>query len=170
MGIRQTLNENPKLGVGVGIGVLVLALALIIYELMPSRTGPTNLGQQFWYTDDDGKTWFADDSNKLPPYKDSKGKEAVRAFVYRCNSGTAFCAYLQRYTPEGKQKIEQLKKTGGSIRSLSGGMSLLTEVKKPGGKWVHYGTGDSHEYFDVTRVQCPDGSTNGLEVVLPGGE
>ena len=73
------------------------------------RNEVTRTLTQSWYTDDDGKTWYADDKSLSPPI-DHNGKTAVRAYVFSCDGGKhEFVGYLERYTPDARQAIEQAR-------------------------------------------------------------
>ena len=48
-------------------------------------------------------------NHTLPPF-DHDGKQAVRAFVFRCEGGKPFVAYLLRYKEGSQNQIELLKK------------------------------------------------------------
>ena len=171
VGIRQTLNEKPGLSIGIGAGLIVLAIILIIYEMSGSSGGGGAAAgvRQDFYSDDDGKTWFADEAEKVTPFKTDKGM-AAKAYVFRCKDGKEFCGYLERYTPQGQKTFQQLKGQPGAARALGSQKQTLTEVKKPGAKaWVKYNPDtNSQAYYDVQTPICPDGSKDGIEQVMPG--
>ena len=169
MGIRQTLNENPSISIGVTAGIIVIALIIIIWELSGgSHSAATAAPNKAFYSDDDGQTWFSDDSTKVPPYTDSKGKLAVSAKVFKCGNGQPFVLYLQRFTPEGRAKLESSKNPAMASRALGGGMIQMTEVKKPGTRnWVKYTPETAKQFGDITRPTCPNGETSDIEMVLP---
>jgi hypothetical protein len=103
VGIREKLNENPR-GVGGVIAVLiVVAIGWIYYQ---NRGMPTGLvaGKTTFYTEDDGATYFPDSyANLAKDFKGPKGKDAVRAYVFRYGKETPFVAYMEKYSPAGKQ-------------------------------------------------------------------
>jgi hypothetical protein len=160
VGIRETLNENPRLTTGITIGMIVLVLAFIVYQIKggsitsPEGGGSSN-GAKVYFSDDDGKTYFADDITKVPPF-DHSGKQAVRAHVLQCD-GKTFVNHLERYTPEGKKKLESLggKLPAGDPTVSEGIRTTGLEVKRPGEKdWIR-GSNDPR-FGDVTRWQCKD--------------
>lgn len=170
MGIRQTLNEKPGLSIGIGAGLIVIAIIVIIWEMSGSSGGGGAAAgvRQDFYSDDDGKTWFADEAEKITPFKTDKGM-AVKAYVFRCKDGKEFCGYLERYTPQGQKTYQQLKGQPGAARALGSQKQMLTEVKKPGAKaWVKYNPDNSQPYYDVETPVCPDGSKDTIEQVMPG--
>ena len=95
MGVRDWLNNNPKVVTGATIGV-VLLVALLIFAKAGGGLGgsPAAVKDMAFFTDDDGATWFADDAKKIPPF-DHNGKQAVRARVYRSGGKTFAVPYDQ---------------------------------------------------------------------------
>lgn len=164
MGIRQTMNENPALSIGVTAGAILVAIIIIIWELVGGKS-PTSTAaiNQSFFTDDDGKTFFADDANKIPPFMHN-GKPAYKVLVFKCKDGKPFVAHMERYTEEGKKRLEDTKQTRGR---LAQGMGAFMEVKKPGQPtWVRM-TGDNpRAWSEIMRVTCPDGGAP--EPVFPG--
>ena len=117
---------------------------------------PTARTTKVFYTVDDGKTFFADEGDKLAPF-DNDGKEAVRAHVYSCDNGkTRFVGYLERLTPglrqrlgaanlpEQRSRIEAAEASGHEIKKpLEAGWTSMTEPKAQ----------------SIREVKCPDGAT-----------
>lgn len=165
MGIRQTMNENPGVSIGVTAGIILLVIVVIVWELAGGKksNGVANLNQSFFSTDD-GKTFFADDVSKLPPFM-KDGKPAYKAVVFRCGTGQPFVAYLERFTEDGKKKAEEARqKTGRPYGGMAAG---LLEVKKPGQpNWVRLNGESSKQWSEIMKVTCPDGGSP--EPVLPG--
>jgi hypothetical protein len=60
MGVRQSINENKRLGVGVGAAILIVGVSIISYQLFGNSVAGA-AAKQAYYTDDNGKTFFADD-------------------------------------------------------------------------------------------------------------
>ena len=140
MGIRETLNENPRLTTGITAGIIILTLIWILWSVFGGGGNTPTAGGvgKVFFTDDDGKSWFPDDATKIPPF-DHNGKQAVRAHVYKCD-GKTFVNHMERYTADAKKKLEALQKKGGPIADPtlmeSVQMSGL-EYKSPGqGNWV----------------------------------
>src|SRR5438105_2888055 len=67
LGIRETLNENQTLTIGVVAAIVVL---ILVFTFWPSGgvAGPGGGGTKNFYSIDDGKSWFADDTKNIPPY------------------------------------------------------------------------------------------------------
>ena len=137
MGLRETLNQNPKITTGVTAGLVLVILAYLLYSGMSGgRPGVGSSASKAFFTDDDGKTWFADDAKKVSPF-DHGGKQAVLARVYKCG-GKTFVNHMERYTPEAKKKVEEVIAKGkvqNDPTALDVGAGL--QVKAPGQKdWV----------------------------------
>jgi hypothetical protein len=156
MGVRQWLNERPAIGMSV-IGVLVLiAIGAIIAEWMGTRQKFPSGPPDYYFTVDDGKTYFAASSNNFPPF-DYNGQTAVGAYVYECN-GKRFVGYLERYTPEARALMVAGKETPDTLR-------FGRELKRPGDTvWVK--SGDLATETRITTVSSPDGQGT-PEPVMP---
>ncbi len=154
MGLRQTMNENPVVTSAV-VGVITLA-ALFFAGRAACGSRSTGGGgpEQAFYTSDEGKTWFPDDREKLPPIKDKDGKDAYRVKLYKCKTGKEFVNHMEKYSDATKATLES--SSGGSADMLR---ALALEIKRPGDKgWVTMQTGPQ-QYSKVTIVKkCPDGS------------
>jgi hypothetical protein len=167
VGIRETLNDNPRLTTGVTVGIIVVVLGIIFWSMRgsaPAGAG-TKASNQAFFSDDDGKTYFADDAKKLPPF-DHNGKEAVLARVYRCG-GKPFVNHLERYTPDAKTQAEAtIAKNNGASNDptlLEAIRPTGYEVKAPGQKeWIKFGDPRAGE---VQRPKCD--KPDELEVVSP---
>jgi hypothetical protein len=163
MGIREKLREKPGLTTGVAAAFVLLAAAVMTYSYWPEKKA--DLSQAF-YTDDDGQTWFADSTFKVAPF-DHNGKTALIAQVYSYDDGKQkFCAYVSRFTPEGKKQMEaalaDAEKKGLPPGSVSlyqdrGFMNRSVEVKLsgPNHPWIRY---DDPKAQEVFTIHSPDGS------------
>src|SRR5271170_6898157 len=140
MHLRKTISNSPRLGLGAA-GVFVLLCAVFVFLQMRGGNAPSEGNAKAFFSADDGKTWFADDMTNVPPY-DKDGKQAIRAFVFRCSDGKEFVGYLQRFTPDAKRAIEQRQtpdpnRTGPPDTSaIRMAYTVGREVKRPGdAKW-----------------------------------
>ncbi len=154
MGIRETLNQNPRLTTGLTIGIIVIVVALLAWQIWGGSPGGDSVGgatNKRWFSDDDGKTWFTDDFKKVGPIQHN-GKEAYEAVVYRCD-GKTFVNHLIRYTPEGKKRMETILSTPGpSDPTAAQSIETEIEVKSPGEKdWVK---ANSPKASDVRKPKC----------------
>lgn len=136
--------------------------------------GPQELGRS-WYTVDDGKSYFADDVAKVPPFA-KDGKTAYGCEVFTCDGGkTAFVGFLFRYRAGAEAEFKALVKpsasAGPEIEEYQARRNAIDirmrEVKRPHTGdvgWVSARSGQ--EGPEVTDLKC---STPGdvLESVLP---
>jgi hypothetical protein len=163
MEIRRAIQGKPVIGVGIALVCLLLAGLILAKQFWPVKKA--NLLQAF-YSDDDGQTWFRDSVFLVPPF-DHNGKEAVIAEIYNYdNGGKEFCAYLAKYTPAAKARLEQAladaQKNGQPPSSVAlyqdpSFIGQGTLVKKPGtgNSWVPMSDPRSN---DVRAVHAPDGT------------
>lgn len=131
MGVRDSLNrQNPKI-IGVFTAVIVVAVSLILFRSIGGGAGVGDSVDLAFFSTDDGKTWFPDDAKHVPPFS-RDGKDAYRAYVYRCPDGKEFVAFLERYTPRAKKEREALYAggEGSAIPILDEAKGI--EVKAPG--------------------------------------
>jgi hypothetical protein len=156
--------EKPRVVVG-AICALVLAIAAILFVRKtgesPEQSGIA--GNRAWFSVDDGKTWFADDVSKVPPFvKD--GKQAVRAYVYRSRDGKEFVSHLERYSTEGKRAVEA-RAADNSLYEPARLSDTAIEIKKPGqGNWI---SNKDPRAAEIRRVLAPDRTTDGVLPVYP---
>jgi len=72
--------QAPGTTAGVICGVIVVAvLGIVLSTTVASAT------HRAYFSDDDGKTFFVDDIEKIVPF-DHDGKPGFRAMVYQCSS------------------------------------------------------------------------------------
>jgi hypothetical protein len=160
------LSQGPYRGLTVGAVIVLVGIAVIVYQ-MPSRSAAASSSRRF-FTVDDGKTWFADDANKLPPF-DKDGRQAVLAHVYRSADGTEFVNYLERLKPEAKRVMEDAntsaanRKGPPNLAAIRSAYADGREVKRPGdAKWIS--TADSRETARVMAIKSPNGSAQAVEI------
>jgi hypothetical protein len=156
MGIREALNRRPKLAATIAVGLCAVAIPMMIWA---NSSGVPGRASKSYYSDDDGKTFFPDDIDKLYPF-DRNGKQAYRAYVYECKDGKRFVSYLARYNAAAKAKIPELEKNAkdpeaaGQANQLR---SMAIEVKKPGGdQWFSQFSAQGSEL--AAHPTCADGS------------
>lgn len=159
MGFRETVNRNQP----VVIGVVLLTILIAGYVIFSQARGVgSRKVTRVYYTVDDGKTWFDDDIEKVPPFL-VDGKEAVKVDVMDCK-GTKFAGVLQKYTPETKQVLEKAyqEKQSGKVSTQTAAVAQARAnpgsilFKKPGAKdWMSANQART-QMDDVGK--CPDGS------------
>ena len=170
MGIRETLNKNPAITTAATAGIVLIAIIVIIWQLWGGSSPiVSSAASQMYYSVDDGKTYFADDASKIPPY-DYNGKTAVRALVFDCGDGKPFVGLLQRYTKEARAKLEKAQ-SGQPGDLLMEDIEITgLEVKKPGTGDTGWVRQTDPRAGAVSRVTCPDGKVENLRAVTPDSE
>jgi hypothetical protein len=157
MGAREWLNQHPNVAIGSGITVVLLAIVCIIVEVRAGRhrypAGPPD----YYFTADDGKSFFAASSDNVPPF-DYNGQQAVTAYVFHCGN-QKFVGYMERFSPKYHDFVVAHGITPEAER-------FGRELKKPGdAKWLP--SGDLRTEAKLTDVRCPDGSADIPESILP---
>jgi hypothetical protein len=163
MGIRETLNKNKKVAVAITVSLLALAGGLGYYL---NRAGPEEAVAQktVYFTDDDGKTWFVDEADKLYPF-DHNGKTAYRVQLFQCGAtGKPEAVYIQRIEEQALKKAEEAKAAGKPRAEIEMIYESKLLVKKPGGtQWVPV-RGPAGEAI-TAAPKCPAGVAP--QIVLP---
>jgi hypothetical protein len=162
VGIRQKLNEAPKAGIA-AVAVLVVGVyAVVAWEIRSPRFGSHVTNIRSYYSDDDGQSYFSDESGLMPPF-DHHGSPAVRCYVFECK-GQKFVGYLEKYTDDLLKSINtpfDPKHRTEAPLDFNGG-SL---VKKPGNsEWVKEYSAKGQA---IVKVQCPDGSGDVPKATYP---
>ena len=128
MQIREKLTEKPVIGIGVGLGILLIAIGAIGYQLLGGGNSAGDIPTQAYYTDDNGKTFFKDDINKVVPF-DHNGRQTYRADVFKGPDGKQFVGLVYRHTPIGKHELETYISTKGWKRDPQGNLRLGIEQR-----------------------------------------
>jgi hypothetical protein len=148
MSVREAINSRKSVGIAISILFLIVAAVILAYSMLPAHRIK---GDKTFFTDDDGQTWFLDFVYLTPPF-DHNGKTAVRAMIYSYDHGNrTFCAYLMRYTPDAKKRLDDAIAQAASAGKSPSSVGLFTdrelnssgvEVKAPGpgNSWVVRGT------------------------------
>jgi hypothetical protein len=168
--VRQTLNEKSKVGIGVGVGLIVVAIGIIAFQLYAN--GPTfqKPPRTAFYTNDDGKTFFKDDYNKVVPF-DHNGKQAYRADVFQCPDGKQFVAFVYRHTASGRQQMQEYISRNGMKDDADGSFrqgieNRGAEMKRPGGGDKAWRPCDDATVESLRNsVKCPSGGS--AQLVIP---
>jgi hypothetical protein len=163
MYLLESLREKKHLSLMAAVVFLLLAGAGLAYQYWPEKKA--NLSQAY-FSDDDGQSWFADDTTKLAPF-DHNGKTALMAEIFTYDNGSKkFCGYLEKYTPEAQAKLKtafaDAKAHGQSPASIElfhdhAFLDSALLVKKPGAEnpWMAF---TDPKVSDVLSVHSPDGS------------
>lgn len=170
MGIRETLNEKPAIATGATVAIIVLAIGAIIWQLNGGGMGENGGFSKAFFTADDGATFFVDNNEKIPPFQ-KNGKTILGCAVFTADGGkTKFVGYVERYTPEMKQKLEDLR---GKKQAMD--PATMDTLQQQGGREVKPPrTGDNGwvkrndpAAVAVLNPSSPDGKTVGVEAVPP---
>ena len=155
MGVRELVERQRRWVIPAAI-VGIAACAVSAWQSYHADALP-GIVERAFFSDDDGKSYFADDVKKGYCF-DHDGKQACRAFVYRCGSGKPFVGVLAR--PAGQATTAPV---ASNLRYKGqGGPPPTLEVRKPGqAKWVLTTTAEG---LDLLKSLCPDGNP---EAVLP---
>lgn len=160
MSLREKLNKNSSFATVGSAGIILLAIVVLAWQLWP-RGYPKYITQAF-YTDDDGKSYYADTFNLAPPFM-RNGKEVNTAIVVRCGWSKPFVAYMLRYDEKAKKAMDELVAKGGKVEELFGTYAYNRVYKRPGdAAWV---TEREPGYRQLAAVQCPDGKTSPQQLV-----
>ena len=179
MSIRETLNKYPGRVSGVMIAVIVLALGCVLYWETSSSGPRPLLINKLYYSADDGASYYPDMATIVPPYTNKDGKTAVRAYVFKCQGGSPFVGYLEKFTPQSKELYDSVFGPDGKPLPRPGPPSDFAATVKAQlqqGRMVKAPlTGDSgwltqkqRGYADVLQIHPPNGGDpTTLEPVYP---
>lgn len=168
MWIREVINSRPKTTSAIAAAALVV-IGVTLFAMMRPSAGSESLASKLYFTVDDGKTFFVDDSSNIPPF-DHDGKKAVQAVVFRCDQGEPFVGYLLRFPPAVKSSLNALSPADRQTDPKALNMRMKSaEVKKPGGsRWVSLDTDAPNSGLgDIIRPDGPPGSTGDPQEILP---
>jgi hypothetical protein len=172
MSVRETINSYPRSAAAL---IVIAVLLICIGIFRASRTGITSAPPtKVYFTTDDSSpdaakaALFADSAKNLPPFQ-KDGKTAYLACVFTCDGGkTTWVGYLERYTPEKLQQIQNSTSAPDQAQSMTKMQSSMRgiQIKRPGDlNWTD--CGDIGRSIRITDVRCPDGSRNNLTMVTP---
>lgn len=158
MGIRESINGRPVVTLIVAI---IMTGAALAYLFMPHGPRQAKLPGKSYYSDDDGKTWYIDSATNIPPY-DHNGKQAVRAYLYKCADGKPFVQRLEQFDDAAKEAIElQIKQGAGALEAQL--RTIGVKLKRPGdANWLYVRKGVPEEVEamrNMLNARCPDGSS-----------
>jgi hypothetical protein len=164
LNLRDYINKNPIVTAGVTGVVIVVVVIMIIWQRAGGSFGSVEaaLPKRF-FTTDDGKSYFPDTIDKIPPFNTSDNKTAYGAQVIRCGKGEPFVAYVEKYTDEQKKKLEGMfsdpKLRSVALESTMGGQlpSTVKNAKTGDTGWVD--PKSVAQYEAIVQRKCPDGGT-----------
>lgn len=158
VGLRDQINQKPGIAAGVMSLLIVCVATAWVIHFRSDRPSALS-GNQMYFTADDGKTWFPDAWEKVPPI-DHDGTQAVRCYVFKTPSSAPFAGYLETYTPAIHDFLTGARKTPLPVDVTAG-----TLLKRPGDKnWV---PAMSAAGLRIKDVKAPDHSSTPPEPVFP---
>jgi hypothetical protein len=141
MGVREQLNKRPSLSV-ILLMLIVGAGGWFAYQ----QSQPEGPNARQFYTDDDGKTWFADKGGKIVPY-DRNGKPVVIANVFEIN-GRKFVAYMTRYPADIAERLRSGKTDAAVPEKPRNMQEAMNAVRKTGIRFEYKKPGDT-QWHDI---------------------
>jgi len=85
---------------------LVAAIALGYQMFSGREVVGAAAATSVFYTDDNGKTFFKGDPDKLPPFEHN-GKQAYRCDVFHDAGGKEFVGLIYRFTDSGRKQMQE---------------------------------------------------------------
>lgn len=165
MSIGDIIKQKQSSAATLVLAILAILAGVLGYRSFADAGGDRAVGKAF-YSVDDGRSYFVDDADKIIGF-DHGGEPAYRAYVFRAEGGAPFVGYLERFTPEARERITQ-RATSDRRPDAAAMCSVPTsdrQIKKPGGsRW--YSRRDP-QASEVIRIQAPGEPTAALEPVLP---
>jgi hypothetical protein len=160
MQLRELIEKNKKVVLAI-LPVVVLASLLLGWHNL-HRDDLTGSISRTFFSDDDGKTYFAEDASKGLSF-DHDGKPAYRAFVYHSGSRGTYVGLLARPcgddspTQNTHRPVTHVPVPTGGAKTIP----VAFDIKKPGdAKWVVNSSPDGQA---MARAAEEDGA----EQVLP---
>jgi hypothetical protein len=179
--LRGWINQNSAV---VTIGaVLLLIVALVV--MMRQCGTPHYPGQieQVWFYDLNTKQLFAGKRDEIPPIETPSGPYAlpdgtqipagVRAYVFACgdcsDESKRFIAYVERFTPEVKEKLVAARKAMAEGKTPSEApLDYLVEEqqayggrlvrKVEGGDWLSANSSEAADFTAGISARCKEGT------------
>lgn len=169
MSILENLQERPRLTRGIVIALSAIAVLLFFWQL--SGGASSNGEGRRYLTTDDGKTFFVDKQDELPPLQ-VNGKVAYRAYLFSGDDGkTSFVGYMERYDENAKNVFAVMGKKRGDTKT--GPLDLRpekllagTQVKRPG-ETVWVPQSDMERASKIMDVRCPQDPNRPAERIMP---
>jgi hypothetical protein len=171
LSVREYLNKHPRVAFGIAVAGVLLGVGFAVWAMRGGEgisMSKADLPKRY-FTTDDGKTFFPDTIDKIPPFTTSDNKTAYLARVLQCGKSQPYVAYLEKYGDADRKRLEgwfgDSKTRSLAIESVMGVQSTA-EVKKPltgDTGWVTPKGGA--KYDAIIQQTCPDGGTP--QPVLP---
>jgi hypothetical protein len=126
---------------GIVIVIVAAVLAVGMWWMWGKGKGaPAASGVKAYYVDEDTGEESVRPETDIPPLKGKNGKDSVVwEMKYSCDGGkTSKVGYYMKYTPEGKQALEDAHAAGKDESSININMmeQLLVRLPESGSPWV----------------------------------
>jgi hypothetical protein len=168
MSVIERIRKNKLASYSASLSLIVVAAGVMTWTSWPERKISES---RAYFTVDDGKTWYEDSIDLIPPYT-HEGKPAARAMIYSYAGGSKkFCGYLQQFGPTAKAALDAAVEAGKkknppeAAHLIAYGIEFSgrAEVKSPGAaEWVPIA---SSKATPILQIKAPDGSE--LDQVMP---
>ena len=108
------VTDRPLLVVAAAVVVFILFVVVAVASFgSKSAARQKSLGNVVWYLDLDTGKLMAKSATLLPPIPASSPTSGVRAYVFSCggcdNENARFVAYVERYEPEARSKLQSAR-------------------------------------------------------------
>ena len=167
MNVREWLNNNSAVATLVAVVVLVISLAILVYT---GGGGSRVTEIDLYYYDLNTGELFTASSRLIPPIEAPSGPTpegepaGVRAYLYSCSDcddeSTHRIAWLERYTPEAKQRIENYRNNPEQFAEeayYEMEMQQDHQVRRPeDNQWQNINTQAGQQIMEIA-MQCPEG-------------
>jgi hypothetical protein len=151
--VREGIQKHSKVFTVISAVLLVITISWIVYQVSSVGAMPD---VKYFYTVDDGKTFFAGEPGLVPPFTHD-GKQAYIARLIECG-GVKRVGFMERYTPAAKKVMERINAGDKNITSTE--LDAIRdghEFKKPGDqKWKVLRDELEKSAFKY-GIRCPDG-------------
>jgi hypothetical protein len=147
----------------------VIAVALAVYLFFRAVSPQAGFASKAFFSTDDGATVFVDSADRIAPF-DHDGKPAYRATMFSTDGGkTSFVAYLERYTPDGKSRMEtalqDLKSGKIKMQPIANPGDIEVKLPGAGNPWVNKSNGA--DAARIVNAKVPAHPTDDFEIVFP---
>ncbi|WP_432797203.1 hypothetical protein [Poriferisphaera sp. WC338] len=171
MSLREKLDNNSAVVTIVAVVVLLLSLIIIVMQMTGGGGRSSNSITEYYYFDMSTGKIVTAPATSFPPVKGADGKESsVRAYIYACGecgssytdltaeeleSQGAFIAWLEKYPPKIKKKLQNAGPEAMMELEMMGGGMLVTKVGSK--KWVPQQSKTGFKLTQSINTKCPDG-------------
>lgn len=166
--MRAAMNRHRRAAATVGLLLLLGGAALVVWSWRVDWTPfRETVATKAYYTVDDGKTWFVDSAERVPPF-DHHGRPAVRVHLFSCDHRkTIFIGYLEKIPDEVMQRYRDRGIDPATVDDDDLAAEGGWFARRPGDSdWTNSKT-DHERFMQILDVRCPGGSGYPIEVLPP---